>query len=166
MSNPANDVKQLSEQAVLAYLQSFRLLDTEYAGTIDSGVYFDKITELGLEPENKQEFDDLLYGTDVDNDPQVTFADYVGTLASIKQDSPDDLAAVFEVFDRDGSTEISRDNLNTVLGVFGLELTEEEADSLFKESDKNKDGTLNLKEFLDTISYADKYVKKNGIPPE
>lgn len=166
MSNPANDVKALSEQTVQAQLAAFRLLDSEYLNSFDSGVYFEKLAELGVETGNQQEFDDLLYGTDVDNDPQVTLADFVGTLASAKQDLPEDLAALFDVFDRDQTKEVTLENIGQVLGLFGLELTPEEQDSLMKESDKNGNGSLKLKEFLDALSYADRFIKKNGLPPE
>lgn len=164
-NNPATDVKNLPENLVKGYYEAFKLGDPEGSNKINSEEYFKKLEELGIEVPVAAEFDDLQYGTDVDNEIGFTFPDFVSTLASAKTDNPDEMAAIFEVFDRDGNKEISKENLDQILDLFGLQITDEEWNAVIKESDKNKDGTLNLQEFLDCIKYGEGYVRKNGIPP-
>ena len=59
---------------------------------------------------------------------------------------------------------MSAEDINKVLSVFGVELSVEESEALMAESDKNKDGMLNLKEFIEVVKYGEGFVKKNGIP--
>ena len=86
------DVKQASETTVQGLLKAFRLLDTDQNNSIDSSAYFDRIGEITEDAGDKTTFDELLYGTDVDNEANVTLVDFIGTLSSSKNQTPDEMA--------------------------------------------------------------------------
>lgn len=94
------DVKQASETTVQGLLKAFRLLDTDQNNSIDSSAYFDKIAEVTDDPGDKVAFDELLYGTDVDNESNVTLVDFIGTLVASKSQTPDEMAQILSVFDQ------------------------------------------------------------------
>jgi calmodulin len=164
-SGQPSQIKSLSDGLAKAYLEAFKLLDPNGNYTIESKDYFEILEGLGVQGISAQEFDDLQAGTDVDNEPAVNFAEYLSTVSKIKSDGPEEVAAAFEVFDRDGSTEITKENISEVMTAFGVELTEEELESIFEEGDKDKKGSLTLDEFIKVVNYAEQFIKKNGIPP-
>lgn len=161
----SSNLKSLTEGQLKAYLAAFQLVDPNSNYKLEAADYFTIMENLGIEQSvTPEEFSDLLYGTDVENQRTVGFTEFAELLASIKNDSPDDLAAAFSAFDREGSQLVTREGIAEVLTAFNLTLTDEEMDALFEEADKDKDGNLSLDEFLEVISYADKYVKKHGLP--
>lgn len=77
--------------------------------------------------------------------------------ANLKQMSEEDearvesLTASFNVFDADGSGELTTDEVITILQRVtpaGTQMTEEDAKAFIKEFDRDDNGTLNLKEFI------------------
>ena len=77
--------------------------------------------------------------------------------ANLKQMSEEDAARVesltasFNVFDADGSGELTTDEVITILQRVtpaGTQMTEEDAKAFIKEFDRDDNGTLNLKEFI------------------
>lgn len=162
----SSNAKSLTDGLVKAYLDAFRLVDPNQNFLIEPSDYFTIAENLGIESKvSPSEFSDLLFGTDVDNQRSVGFAEFADTLAGLKNETTEEAALTFSVFDRDGSQAITRENLAEVLGAFNVALSDPEMDALFEEGDKDKDGSLSIAEFLDVISYADRYVRKNGIPP-
>lgn len=162
----SSNSKALSEPLVKAYLDAFKLVDPNNNFAIEPADYFTILENLGVQTSvSLPEFSDLLFGTDVDNQRTIGFAEFADTMAGLKNDTADDVAAAFSVFDRDGSQYITRENLAEVLGAFGVSLTDDEMDALFTEGDKDKDGSLSISEFLEVVTYADRYVRKNGVPP-
>ena len=77
--------------------------------------------------------------------------------ANLKQMSEEDearvesLTASFNVFDADGSGELTTDEVITILQRVtpaGTQMTEDDAKAFIKEFDRDDNGTLNLKEFI------------------
>lgn len=162
----SSNSKFLTEGLLKAYLEAFKLIDPNKNFEIEPADYFTIAENLGIESTvSPTEFTDLLFGTDVDNKKTINFAEFSDTLAGLKDDTVEEVAAAFSVFDRDGSQSITRENLAEVLGAFNVALSDAEMDALFEEGDKDKDGSLSVAEFLEVITYADRYVRKNGIPP-
>lgn len=161
----SSNLKSLTDGQLKGYLAAFRLVDPNTNYKIEAQDYFTLMENLGIEQSvTAEEFADLQYGTDVENQREVSFTDFAELLAGIKNDSSDDLAAAFNVFDHDGNQTVNKEAIVKVLAAFNLSLSDEEMDALFAESDKDKDGNLTLNEFMDIISYADKYIKKHGLP--
>ena len=165
MSNPLADIKSMPEGLAKAYLEAYKLIDNDGTYEAKPRDYFTVLEGLGIDISNAQEFEDMLYGTDVDNESTIGFAEFLGTMAAARSDSPEEIAGAFEVFDRDGSGQLSRENITQVLSAFNVNMTEEELDALFKEADKDQKGALSVKEFMDAVNYGERYVKKNGVPP-
>lgn len=151
---------------VKAYLEAFKLVDPNHNYQIEPAEYLTIAENLGIETTvSAPEFSDLLFGTDVDNQRTIGFAEFADTLAGLKNETTEEIAATFSIFDRDGNQLLTRENLTEVIGAFNVGLSEEEMDALFQEGDKDNDGALSLTEFLDVVTYADRYVRKNGLPP-
>lgn len=160
------NLKSINEGMIKAYLEAFKLVDPNQNFVIEPNDYFTILEGLGVQSmSTPQEFEDLQYGTDVDNQRTISFQDFVGTLGSLKAETAEEAAGAFTVFDRDDSQLITRENLSQVLEAFNVTLTNEEMDALFEEGDKDKDGCLSLPEFFEVVTYADKYIRKEGIPP-
>lgn len=164
-SNPANDIKNLPPGLVAGMYEAFKLGDSDANFELNVAELYSKMEGIGVNLGSPQEFEDLQYGADVDCDPKIGFAEFLGTLAPLKGDNKEDVAKVLSIFDLDGNKEISKNNIQAVLGAFGMELTREEMKALFTEADKNQDGSLNIKEFLEVIAFADQNLRKNGVPP-
>ena len=161
----ASDIKGLSDNLAKAYLEAFKVVDRNGSYTIEAAEYFGILEGLGVEGITASQFEDLQAGTDVDNDPRVNFAEYLSVVAKTKSDGAEEVAAAFEVFDRGGDNEVGRDGIQEVMDAFGVEISEEEMDSLFENCDKDKDGMIKLEEFVSCVKYAEQFIKKNGIPP-
>ena len=63
-------------------------------------------------------------------------------------DTEEDLIEAFKNFDKDGSGNISAQELRHVMTTLGEKLTEEEADEMIREADTNGDGYIDYVEFV------------------
>ncbi|KAH8893889.1 EF-hand [Thozetella sp. PMI_491] len=59
---------------------------------------------------------------------------------------------VFDIFDKDGTGDITADELGEVMKSLGLNPSEAELQDLVSEADLNKDGVINFHEFLTLMS--------------
>ncbi|KAK4161779.1 hypothetical protein QBC43DRAFT_268072 [Cladorrhinum sp. PSN259] len=69
--------------------------------------------------------------------------------------SPDEIAQyreVFEIFDKDGTGDITAAELGQVMRELGLNPSTEELQDIVNEADLNKDGVISFEEFLSLMS--------------
>ncbi|KAK3988877.1 hypothetical protein QBC44DRAFT_350941 [Cladorrhinum sp. PSN332] len=69
--------------------------------------------------------------------------------------SPDEIAQyreVFEIFDKDGTGDITAAELGQVMRELGLNPSTEELEDIVNEADLNKDGVISFDEFLSLMS--------------
>ncbi|KAK4221111.1 hypothetical protein QBC38DRAFT_429655 [Podospora fimiseda] len=69
--------------------------------------------------------------------------------------TPDEIAQyreVFEIFDKDGTGDITAAELGQVMRELGLNPSREELDDIVNEADLNKDGVISFEEFLSLMS--------------
>ena len=161
-NNQASLIKGLSDNMVKAYLEAFKLMDEDGQYIITPEGYQEKMMAVGQEVEAK-EFADLNAGNDIDGSPDVGFAEFLGTMAKNKNDSPDEVSFGFGIFDSDGNKSLSKENISETLGKFGIEMSDEEMEALFAEADKNNSGSISLSEFLKVIAHADNLINKKGL---
>merc|ERR1719315_192393 len=86
----------------------------------------------------------------------VKFPDFLEMMATkVDEDlQDDDIREAFTIFDNDGNGTISRSELRHIMLNLGLELTEDECETLFKEADMDMDGTINYQEFVVMMTSA------------
>ncbi|KAK3305871.1 uncharacterized protein B0T15DRAFT_213250 [Chaetomium strumarium] len=77
---------------------------------------------------------------------------------TLPQDQIDQYKQVFEIFDKDGTGDITADELGNVMKELGLNPSEEELQDLINEVDTNKDGVISFDEFLALMSQTVKEV--------
>ncbi|KAL2150466.1 hypothetical protein VTH82DRAFT_7029 [Thermothelomyces myriococcoides] len=70
----------------------------------------------------------------------------------------DQYKQVFEIFDKDGTGDITADELGNVMRELGLNPSEDELQDLISEVDVNKDGVISFEEFLALMSQTVKEV--------
>lgn len=162
----SSNIKSLNEGQIKAYISAFKLIDPNGNFQIELSDYFTIMENLGIEQSiTPEEFADLQYGTDVDNQTTIGITEFCDVLAGHKVDTPDDVAAAYSVFDPQGNQSLTREEIATALGGFNVSLTDGEMDALFEEADKDKDGQITMEEFLQVITYATQLIKKQGLPP-
>lgn len=84
-----------------------------------------------------------------------------------KSADPDqELRDAFNVFDRDGTGTISRDELRNVMKSIGEHLTEDELDEMLKLADENGDGQIDCKSFPPPSIYIHTQLTKLTPPDE
>lgn len=157
------EIKAMAPQLMAAYLESFKLGDPDPDYNLDVETYFQNLADLGTE-EDPEEFKALHSGTHPEARQNIDFADFLSVMALSATDSEEAVRPVFELFDPDGSGDMSRETLERVLGQFGVELTNDEMEALFADADKNNNGRLSLKEFQEILNYSERYIKQKGIP--
>jgi len=62
-------------------------------------------------------------------------------------DAEEEIREAFRVFDKDGSGQISADEMRSVMANLGENLTDEEIDEMIREADVNGDGEVDFEEF-------------------
>ena len=143
----------LTEDQVAEFKEAFSLFDKDGDGTIST-------TELGIvmrslgQNLSEIELQDMIKEVDADGNGVVDFQEFL-TLMSQKikdPDADDELFEAFKVFDRDGDSFISRDELRLVLSNLGEKLSDQEIDEMVHEADIDGDGQINYEEFLRMIT--------------
>ncbi|CCO34772.1 Calmodulin Short=CaM [Rhizoctonia solani AG-1 IB] len=65
----------------------------------------------------------------------------------------EELDEAFKVFDRDGSGQISEEELKAVMNSLGERLTDAEVHAMMLEADTNGDGQIDYKEFVKMFAH-------------
>ncbi|KAK4238776.1 hypothetical protein C8A03DRAFT_33172 [Achaetomium macrosporum] len=78
--------------------------------------------------------------------------------SSSKADQIEQYKQVFEIFDKDGTGDITAAELGNVMKELGLNPSDEELQDLINEVDTNKDGVISFDEFLALMSQTVKEV--------
>ncbi|CAH1794578.1 unnamed protein product [Owenia fusiformis] len=76
------------------------------------------------------------------------FADYISEYPGLR-DADKDFSAAFNIFDRSGTGELSREDLGFVIGKMGQKGTD--VDAILEACDKNKDGKIQYDEFIEVM---------------
>ncbi|XP_078615031.1 neo-calmodulin-like isoform X3 [Branchiostoma floridae x Branchiostoma japonicum] len=71
---------------------------------------------------------------------------------SLTKEQVEELQMAFSIFDRDGSGEISTQNLGTILKQCGLNPSRDELDAIMAEADEDGSGTMDFDEFLELMA--------------
>ena len=151
MSKKQNKYKNVPDDLLEEYQEIFDSYDVNGNGAIDKKEMDAVVERLGQPATSKQiqkVFDEL--GS---TSQQITFDEFIEFIKkyhlSKNKNSTDEIIGAFQVFDKNHNGVLSLSEFKHILMDLGQKFTEEEVNEIFNESDLNKDGNLNYKEFVE-----------------
>jgi len=139
----------LPEDKITECREVFDLFDKDKDGSITTKELGDVMRALGANPTNT-ELQEMIAEVDKDNSGKIEFNEFLDLFVRKMKDpdTEEDLIEAFKIFDKDGSGNISAQELRHVMTTLGEKLTEEEADEMIREADTNGDGYIDYVEFV------------------
>ena len=151
MSKKQNKYKNVPDDLLEEYQEIFDSYDVNGNGVIDKKEMEAVLERLGQPATSKQiqkVFDEL--GS---TSQQITFDEFIEFIKkyhlSKNKNSTDEIIGAFQVFDKNHNGVLSLSEFKHILMDLGQKFTEEEVNEIFNESDLNKDGNINYKEFVE-----------------
>ena len=151
MSKKQNKYKNVPDDLLEEYQEIFDSYDVNGNGVIDKKEMEAVLEKLGQPATSKQiqkVFDEL--GS---TNQQITFDECIEFIKkyhlSKNKNSTDEIIGAFQVFDKNHNGVLSISEFKHILMDLGQKFTEEEVNEIFDESDLNKDGNLDYREFVE-----------------
>ena len=151
MSKKQNKYKNVPDDLLEEYQEIFDSYDVNGNGVIDKKEMEAVLERLGQPATSKQIqkiFDEL--GS---TNQQITFDEFIEFIKkyhlSKNKNSTDEIIGAFQVFDKNHNGVLSLSEFKHILMDLGQKFTEEEVNEIFDESDLNKDGNLDYREFVE-----------------
>ena len=151
MSKKQNKYKNVPDDLLEEYQEIFDSYDVNGNGVIDKKEMEAVLERLGQPATSKQiqkVFDEL--GS---TSQQITFDEFIEFIKkyhlSKNKNSTDEIIGAFQVFDKNHNGVLSLSEFKHILMDLGQKFTEEEVNEIFNESDLNKNGNLDYKEFVE-----------------
>lgn len=151
MSKKQGKYKNVPDDLLEEYQEIFDSYDVNGNGVIDKKEMEAVLQKLGQPATSKQiqkVFDEL--GS---TNEQITFDEFIEFIKkyhlSKNKNSTDEIIGAFQVFDKNHNGVLSLSEFKHILMDLGQKFTEEEVNEIFNESDLNKDGNLDYKEFVE-----------------
>ena len=151
MSKKQNKYKNVPDDLLEEYQEIFDSYDVNGNGVIDKKEMEAVLEKLGQPATLKQiqkVFDEL--GS---TNQQITFDEFIEFIKkyhlSKNKNSTDEIIGAFQVFDKNHNGVLSLSEFKHILMDLGQKFTEEEVNEIFDESDLNKDGNLDYREFVE-----------------
>ena len=146
MSNQ-NDLQEERRKLMKEVLD---LYDPDNEGYVKSRDIAKILRAMGrtLEDDDEQNF---LQAADPDNSGKISKDNFLATVEamfSLAKEEVNELLEAFKVFDLKNTGKISVKNFKKVLTDIGQEFSEEEVDDLLKYIDIDRDGNINIKDFI------------------
>ncbi|CAM9220220.1 unnamed protein product [Scytosiphon promiscuus] len=137
----AEDLEDLKE--------AFDNFDRDKNGSIDSAELATVLRSLGYSP-TKDQLKRLMNKVDLDKTGDISFEEFVMMmrLGGMETDYEKEINGAFEFFDKNSDGEIDRQEMAEIMRGLGDKLSDSEIDLLINAADKNKDGTISMKEFV------------------
>ena len=151
MSKKQNKYKNVPDDLLEEYQEIFDSYDVNGNGVIDKKEMEAVLERLGQPATSKQiqkVFDEL--GS---TNQQITFDEFIEFIKkyhlSKNKNSTDEIIGAFQVFDKNHNGVLSLSEFKHILMDLGQKFTEEEVNEIFNESDLNKNGNLDYREFVE-----------------
>ncbi len=151
MSKKQNKYKNVPDDLLEEYQEIFDSYDVNGNGVIDKKEMEAVLEKLGQPATSKQiqkVFDEL--GS---TNQLITFDEFIEFIKkyhlSKNKNSTDEIIGAFQVFDKNHNGVLSISEFKHILMDLGQKFTEEEVNEIFDESDLNKDGNLDYREFVE-----------------
>lgn len=138
----------------------FTLFDRDSNGTVDARDVVSVFELLGMSDESEAVARQMVKEVDVSNKGYIVFDDFFNWMAfhdgGAKESTEEINKFIFKIIDRDGSGEISVEELRHTLASLGEVMSEADVLHIVKEADHDGSGTISLHEFsLLLENYAD-----------
>jgi len=140
----------LSDEQVAEFKEAFSLFDKDGSGAIDIDELTEVMKSLGQNPSRK-ELEEMIAEVDEDGGGEIDFDEFLEMMAKAltkEVDSFEEMMKCFKVFDKDGTGEISREDLHHIIATMAEKLTEDEIKDFIDDADKDGDGTIDYEEFI------------------
>ncbi|KNC75266.1 hypothetical protein SARC_12204 [Sphaeroforma arctica JP610] len=133
------------------FKDAFNIFDRDGDGSISANELDLVFRALG-QVLTAQELKILVAEADLNGDGVISIDEFIGMMARrivhTKGEKEENIKRVFEIFDRDGSGKIDRNELAYVLNeVLDQDCSEEQIEQIIKEADLEGDGEINYQEF-------------------
>lgn len=148
--NQKGKFKNIPDDLLEEYQEIFDSYDVNGNGVIDKKEMESILQKLGQPATSKQI--EKVFNELGNSKSQLTFEEFIEFIKkyhlSKNKNSTDDVIGAFQVFDRNHNGVLSLSEFKHILMDLGQKFSEEEVNDLFKESDLNKDGNLDYREFV------------------
>lgn len=148
--NQKGKFKNVPDDLLEEYQEIFDSYDVNGNGVIDKKEMETILQKLGQPATSKQI--EKVFNELGNSKSQLTFEEFIEFIKkyhlSKNKNSTDDVIGAFQVFDRNHNGVLSLSEFKHILMDLGQKFSEEEVNDLFKESDLNKDGNLDYREFV------------------
>ena len=148
--NQKGKFKNIPDDLLEEYQEIFDSYDVNGNGVIDKKEMESILQKLGQPATSKQI--EKVFNELGNSKSQLTFEEFIEFIKkyhlSKNKNSTDDVIGAFQVFDRNHNGVLSLSVFKHILMDLGQKFSEEEVNDLFKESDLNKDGNLDYREFV------------------
>jgi calmodulin len=144
-------IDKFDERTLDDFRSAFNTFDKDGGGSIDAKELKELMNTVGTNPTDK-ELDEMIAMADADGSGSIDFAEFVTLMAHNMTDekSVDDLKKAFQVFDSDGSGNISPDELQRIMINVGEPVSLEDVNKVISEADEDGDGEINFEEVCAT----------------
>ena len=145
---------RLDENEIVNLKNIFAAFDKHKKGQILYEELKQGLIQLKSSNINEKQIQDLFKNIDVDKNGKIDYTEFLAaTLQKQNYLKIERLYEAFCLFDKDNSGKITKDELMKVLKVDKNQ--EKEIEKIIKEADKDEDGVINYKEFLELMGYDD-----------
>ena len=148
------------------YQKEFRDIDVDGSGLITKPEFMKYYKTHKMFPRNKKSFVEWMYEViDIDRNGKISFKEFaIFAEAKAQIDYNDEEwfeRMIFRMMDVDKSGGIDPDEFKRLVELLGVPSTEKDIQQLIKDIDANKDGVINMDEFITFFKVEGK--KKNKI---
>ncbi|XP_078313190.1 uncharacterized protein LOC144619408 isoform X2 [Crassostrea virginica] len=126
------------------------MFDNDKSGYINTRELLTVMRAFKQDP-TQAEVQELMKKLDTNENGKIEYEEFEKYLVDhykSPQESQDTMMEAFKLFDKDGSGEIDAEELKEAMMRLGDQLTQEEAEDMIKSADIDKDGKINIIEFI------------------
>mmetsp|Transcript_7526 Transcript_7526/g.11167 ORF Transcript_7526/g.11167 Transcript_7526/m.11167 type:complete len:172 (-) Transcript_7526:19-534(-) len=147
---------ELTEEQKQEIREAFELFDTDKNSAIDSHELKVAMRALGF-PAQSEEIKQLMAEYDEDETGQITFQQFqqIMTQKMATRDPIEEITKAFKLFDDQGKGFINAKDIRKIARDIGESMSEDEYIAMIEEFSKEKEGQINLQEFISIMSNED-----------
>lgn len=133
--------------------EAFNVFDKDNDGFITLKELGTVMRSLGQNP-TETELHDLIKQYDRDESGTIDFIEFFDLMYKKMKETEmeQEIFEIFEALDRDGNGVLSGEEIQSVMDLVGVHLTDDQVKELIKQADLDEDGQLNFQEFFRMMS--------------
>ena len=142
----------ISHEELKTLKEDFLTIDTNGDGKISKNELLHQYLKTMDQEEANQIVEKIMKEVDIDQSGDIDYTEFLtGCMNFNNYNSKKILEAAFAIFDKDGSGDISVNEIKAVLGT-GNKMNNEMWNEIITEVDQNGDGVIDLKEFIQLMT--------------